>query len=247
MKRFSLALQFLTIFPVKVSSDIKEKDFGASLLYFPIIGLLIGILLSLILFLFSFLPNLVLSALILIVAITVTGVIHLDGFADTCDGFYGNKPKEEILRIMRDSRIGVMGVVGIISLLILKYSLIASIPRDLLWKSLIMMTAFSRWSQGLACLISRYARREGKAKFFIEYTRKKDIIIGALFIFGLFLFLARLKGTLIFIASFLPTLLFIEYVKRKIGGMTGDTIGATSEIAEVSTLFFVLAFSSIWN
>jgi adenosylcobinamide-GDP ribazoletransferase len=99
----------------------------------------------------------------------------------------------------------------------------------------------------LACLICRYARKEGKAKFFIEYARKEEIIIGALFVFGLFLFLARLKGTLIFIASLLPILLFIEYAKRKIGGMTGDTIGATSEIAEVSTLFAVVVFGSIWN
>ena len=240
MKRFLIDLQFLTLLPIKIKSEIKEDDFGRSLLYFPIIGLLIGILLSLILFLFSFLPNSVLSAVILIVAITVTGGIHLDGFADTCDGFYGDKPKEKILEIMRDSRIGVMGVIGIVTLLLLKFTLIVSIPRDFLWRSLILMATFSRWSQGLACLVSKYARSEGKAKFFIEYANRKDIIAGSLFTVALFLLMAKLKGILIFALALLCLLLFIRYIKRKIGGMTGDTIGATSEIAEALILFFVL-------
>ena len=247
MNYFLIALQFLTILPIKIKSEIKEKDFGRSLLYFPIVGLMIGLLLSVTAFFLSFLPGLIKGAIILSISIFITGGIHLDGFADTCDGLYAGKSKERILEIMRDPHIGTMGIIALVCLLLLKFTLIIGIPKDLLWKSFIMMAAFSRWSQGLACYSCKYVRENGKAKFFIEYARKKDIVIGALFIFGLFFFLARLKGTLIFIASSLPTLLFIEYVKRKINGMTGDTIGATSEIAEVSTLFFVLAFGSIWN
>ncbi len=250
MKRFLIALQFLTIFPIKIKSEIKEKDFGASLLYFPLIGLLIGLLLSVSAILLSFLPflpALLKGALILLISIITTGGIHLDGFADTCDGFYGNRPKEKILEIMKDSHIGTMGVIGVVSLLLLKFSLIVSFPAGFLWKALIMMSVFSRWFQVMACFSACYARQEGKAKYFIEYAGKKEVFIGGIFTLGLFLLLMQLKGVIIFFLSMLSVLLFLHYIRKKIGGMTGDTIGAVSEITEVSTLFSILIVGSVWT
>ena len=237
MRSFLIALQFLTIFPVKIKSEIKNEEFGLSLLYFPFVGLAIGFGLSSSAILFSFLPILVKGALILIVSVIITGGIHLDGFADTCDGFYGNKPKEKILEIMRDSRIGAMGAMGLILLLLLKFSLIVNLQGIILWKALVEMAVFSRWSQVLACGIAHSARQEGKAEYFIEYSSQKIIIIGGVFTIALFLLMAGLKGVFLFILPFLCVLLFIQYIKRRIGGMTGDTIGAISEIAEVSVLF----------
>lgn len=242
MKRFLIALQFLTILPIKIKSEIKEENFGRSLVYFPIVGILIGLLLAVTAHILVFLPRMVLGAFILLISIIVTGGIHLDGFADTCDGFYGSKPKEKILEIMRDSRIGVMGVIGIVCLLLLKFTLIVNIPKNILWKSLIMMATFARWSQVLACYTSKYAREEGKAKYFIEYADRRGIIIGGMLTFVLFLLLAKLKGVMLFILAFAAIFLFINYVKKKIGGMTGDTIGATSEVAEVAVFFFTMIF-----
>lgn len=239
MKQFLIALQFLTILPVRIS-EVKEKDFGKSLVYFPIVGMLIGCLLTLSLFVFSFLPPQVSVVLILVISIIITGGIHLDGFADTCDGLYGFKSKEEILKIMRDSCIGTMGVIGIICLLLLKFTILAGIPKETLWKSLIMMAVFARWIQGLACSISNYARQDGKAKYFIEYADKKGVFIGGLFTLALFLLLANFKGLILFTISLVPIFLFINYIKRKIGGMTGDTIGATNEVAEILILLFCL-------
>ncbi len=240
MRGFLIALQFLTILPIKIKSEIKEKDFGKSLLYFPIVGILIGLVLSLTAFLFGFLSNLIAGIFVLIISLFITGGIHLDGFADTCDGFYQSKPKEKILEIMRDSRVGVMGVIGIVCLLLLKFILIVSIPREVLWKSLIMMAVFARWSQVLACYTSNYAREEGKAKYFIEYAGKREFLAGSFLTIALFLLLMELEGVILLILSFLPVFLFINYVKRRIGGMTGDTIGATSEIAEIVVLFFTV-------
>mgnify|MGYP001559407118 FL=1 len=239
------ALQFLTIFPIKIKSEIKGKDFGASLLYFPLVGLLIGLLLSLSALSFSFLPSLVKGAIILILSIFITGGIHLDGFTDTCDGFYGNKPREKILEIMRDSRIGAMGLIGVVSILLLKFSLIVSFPEILLWKTLIVMSVFSRWSQGFACLEACYARQEGKAKYFIEYARPRDVFVGGIFTLGLFLLLMSLKGAILFFLSLIPVFLFLCYIKKKLGGMTGDTIGAVNEIAEVCVLLFGLILNGI--
>ncbi|MFH1519543.1 MAG: adenosylcobinamide-GDP ribazoletransferase [Candidatus Omnitrophota bacterium] len=259
MRQFLIALQFLTILPIKISaqgaclparqgsayggkSKISEEDFGKSLLYFPVVGALIGLVLTLALFLLEFLPTLVIGAFILILSIVITGGIHLDGFADTCDGFYGHRPKERILEIMRDSKIGAMGMIGIVSLLLLKFSLIVSIPQGILWKVLIVMVAFGRWSQALACYISEYARKEGKAKCFVEYASGDEFRIGTFFTLALFFVLLGLKGVVLFIFSLVPVLVFINYVSKKIGGMTGDTIGAASEISEIIILFFGLFY-----
>ena len=89
MKNFLLALQFLTIIPVKINGDISDEDYSRSLRYFPMVGLLIGIVLALTAVLLRFLPNLVTSSFILIIPILLTGAIHLDGFADICDGLAG--------------------------------------------------------------------------------------------------------------------------------------------------------------
>ena len=240
MIHFLIALQFLTIFPVKIKKEIKNEDFGKSLIYFPLTGLIIGSVLSLTFLVFNFLPVQVTGALILLISIIITGGIHLDGFADTCDGFYGSNPKEKTLQIMRDSRIGVMGVIGVVCLLLLKFTFIVNIPQNILWKALIMMSVYARWSQVLSCYISRYARQEGKAKNFIEYAGKKEILLASIPTFGLFLLLIQIKGAILFFVSILPILLFINYIKRKIGGMTGDTIGAVNEVAEVSILLFCL-------
>jgi len=240
MKRFLIALQFLTILPVKIKSEIDKKDFGKSLSYFPLVGAIIGILLFLSLVLFMGLPHMVRVVLILIASIIITGGIHLDGFADTCDAFYGAKSKEETLRIMRDSRIGVMGVIGLVSILLLKLGLISSMPQGMLWRSLIMMLVFSRWSQVLGCYLSNYPREQGKAKYFIEYGSKKEFVAGSFFVIPLFLLLAGLKGMALLGLSLVIVVLFINYTRRRLGGMTGDTIGATSEIAEVTMLLFYL-------
>jgi len=240
MKRFLIALQFLTILPFDIKGKIEEKDFGRSLLYFPAAGLLLGLLLAGVATISAFLPPLVTSVMVLIAWTVITGGIHLDGFADTCDGFYGNRPKEEILRIMRDSRVGTMGAAGVALLLLFKFAVLSSIHSEDLWKVLIITVVFARWSQVFACATSKYARDVGKAKHFMEYAKKTDMLIGALFILILNWFLMGTKGIILFALLSATIFIFIQYVKKKIGGMTGDTIGAVNEIAESAALLFSL-------
>jgi len=240
MKKFLIALQFLTTLPIKVKSKINPQELGQSLIYFPIVGALIGSILALCVFAFHFLPTLVVSILVLMISIVITGGIHLDGFADTCDGFYSTRNKVGTLKIMHDSHVGVMGVIGLACLILLKFTLFITIIQQNQWKTLIIMAVFARWAQSLACLISKYARSEGKAKHFVEFAGRKEIVIGGLFTLTLFLLLANFKGAVLFTIPLVLIILFINYVKRKIGGMTGDTIGATNEVAEILILLFSL-------
>lgn len=240
MKRFLIALQFLTVLPFNIKGKIEEEDFGRSLAYFPVVGLLIGLVLAGAAYISSSLPPLAASALILITWVIITGGIHLDGFADTCDGFYGKRPREEILKIMRDSRIGTMGAAGVAMLLIFKFAALSSIQTEDLWKVLIAAAVFSRWGQAFVCSVSEYARAEGKAGYFIKYAKKTDIFAGAAFTLILNWFLMGLEGIILFTLLSAVIFLFLRYAKRKIGGMTGDTIGAVNEIAEASALLFSL-------
>lgn len=240
MKEFLIALQFLTIMPLRIKSQINEKDFGAALFYFPVVGMLIGLVLCGAAMFFDFLPSLPRSTVILLTSIVITGAVHLDGFADASDGLYGNKSKEKILEIMQDSRIGAMGAVGLVCLLLFKFSLIDGILEGGRGRALLVAPVISRWCMVFACYSSECARKESKAKFFIEYASKKEVISAGIFTVALCVFLLGLKGAFVFISVFVPVCLFSGYVKRKIGGITGDILGALNEIAEVAALFFML-------
>ncbi|MDD5772700.1 MAG: adenosylcobinamide-GDP ribazoletransferase [bacterium] len=241
MKHFLIALQFLTIFPIKINGELKEEDFGKSLIYFPVVGVLIGLVLVLSLFILRSLPIYVESALILIISIFIYGGMHLDGFIDTCDGFYGNNPPEKILEIMKDSHVGAMGVIGIVCLLIFKYSLLLSLLiLGNLWKIIFLMAVFSKFMQVVACYKTKYPRKEGKARHFVGKTTLTQLIFGLIFTAGLFAVLLKINGIIIFILSAVVILLIVNWFKKKIGGMTGDTIGAVSEISEIMVLFFGL-------
>ena len=237
MKSFFLAIQFLTIFPLPAKGRINDKDFGRALFYFPFVGLILGCILAAVsVYSFHVFSPLVTAALLILVSTVLTGGLHLDGFADTCDGLYGFHSPEKRLEIMRDSCTGSMGIIGLMCLLLLKFSLLTHIPFICLWKALVMMAVISRWSLVFACYDSTYPRQEGKARLFIEQARLHHLLAGGLPAFFLFLFLAPGKGPIIFFGTLITVSLFIRYVRKKIGGMTGDTIGATNEIAEVSTL-----------
>lgn len=244
MKRFLIALQFLTILPFNIKGKIEGEDLGRSLAYFPAAGLLIGLFLAGTACILAPLPGLVRGVLILAAWVAISGGIHLDGFADTCDGFYANLPREEVLKIMRDSRIGTMGAAGVMMLLLFKFAALSSICQEDLWKVLIIAVVFARWSQVFACAASRYARDEGKAKYFIKYAKKTDMFAGAIFTLILNWFLMGIKGVILFVILSAIVFLFIQYVKRKIGGMTGDTIGAANEITEAAALLVGLILMS---
>lgn len=245
MKNFLIALQFLTILPVRIKKDILEADYGKSLLYFPLVGVIIGGILAFLSYVFSFLPPMAAASLLLAASALITGGMHLDGLADTCDGFYAGKTKEKTLEVMRDSRAGVMGVIGVTSLLICKFALFYSIAFNSLWKALFLMAVWGRVAQVLSCALSEYARENGKAKFFIGHATKKTALISVLFAAILSFMFMQFMGILASVTIIALVLFFVNYVKKRIGGMTGDTIGAISEVIEVITLFLALFLMGI--
>ena len=239
MKSFLIALQFLTIFSFgKHTKD--ERVLGKSMAYFPIAGLILGGILVLVNWGFSILlAPLVADALTIIALIILTGALHIDGLIDTIDGFAGGKTKEEILNIMRDSRVGAFGIIGIVSLIMLKLVLLHEMPLEIKRGALLLFPVMGRWAMVVASSLSVYARKKGTGKAFVDYCGRKELITASLItliIAGGFL---KILGLELFLFILALTLLLAKFISRRIRGMTGDTLGAVNEIMEVGSLFIL--------
>ncbi|NPV52604.1 MAG: adenosylcobinamide-GDP ribazoletransferase [Firmicutes bacterium] len=219
---------------------------GRSAAWFPAVGALIGCLLALVGFAASHVfSTMTCAVLVLIAQAGLTGGIHLDGFIDTADGLMSGRGRDRTLEIMRDSRVGAMGVIAAILLLTLKVALLAEMPRWLLYPSLFVMPAFGRWSMVYALCLYPYARQgPGLGKPFADHVGGRELITAS--VSAAILAVAAfgwVRGLLAGLGVFLATAAFAAGVARQIGGITGDTCGATNEVVEVMTLAILRAAS----
>lgn len=240
MDSFVLALQFLTVFPLKIK-EFSEKKLASSVVFFPLIGLFLGLFLcgiNQLLLMLNFSP-LVLNIILTVALIIITGGMHLDGLSDTADAFFSGKPREEVLAIMRDSHIGVMGVLSLTSAMLLKIGLLFSLSAGLKTTALLLMCVLSRWSAVLAMFLFEYARKEGKAKSFIQGMNLRVFMFSLIMALILAFAIWKLKGLFALAIVAGCTYLFGRFSQRKIGGITGDTLGATIELTEIAVLFML--------
>ena len=246
---FLAALQFLTSIPVPLKRPLSPGQLGRATAYFPLVGVIIGgILAGLNWLLLYILPASVVNALLIVALVVITGAMHLDGFADTCDGIAGHKTVEERWRVMRDSRTGAFGVVGVALLLLVKYVALNNIPDDLITAVLIFMPVASRWAMVYAIFAYPYARPEGLGMAYKNATRWPQFTVAtitAAAVAGALVLLFSYTG-LIFIAGvWLVTSLLAFYFKHKFAGLTGDTYGAINEAAEVTALLLVVIIITV--
>jgi len=238
LKHFLLAWQLLTVIPLKKVFPDKKEDLAASFVFFPIVGMGIGIFLSLINLAGSaFLPFSVTNALVVIGWVWITGALHLDGLADTIDGISAKGDKKNILRVMGDGLIGAKGVVGLICILLLKFVLLRGINPEIKNQVLIYIPVVSRWSMVLGAYLASYAKEEGMGKAYIELVDLKEVIWASLITASLGLALLRLSFLPFIGIALLSIFLWVAYLKRKIVGITGDSLGAMNETVETLGLF----------
>ncbi|MEM7600841.1 MAG: adenosylcobinamide-GDP ribazoletransferase [Verrucomicrobiota bacterium] len=234
---FRLGLGFLTLIPV---GDMGKADLSKSLYTFPWVGLLIGAitvaagLASQFLFI-----DPIHIVVVLIVSAVLTGGLHLDGLSDTFDGLCSWRSPEEKLKIMKDSRVGVMGVLALIFVLALKLVCLGALG-DRWWIGALLAPAWGRWAafyglhffprvaSGLASQTGR-----GSRNHFVIASITVLIFSGAAFLLG-GIPTARL---LIIPLILLPALhLFVRQASRSVGGINGDLCGAATELAETMLL-----------
>lgn len=245
MRKFLLALQFLTIIPVGTKARLDKNKLSSSTAYFPVVGLLLGLILAGVNNLLSLiqLEQFLANVILVILLIILTGGLHLDGLADTFDALLSRKSKSQMLEIMRDSHIGTMGALSLICIILIKLSLFSSLEAAVKNTSLILMGVLSRYSLVFSMFVFSYAREEGKARVFMEGMNPRIFFSATLISLICSILLMKWAGLAVFIMAVTFTFLVGRFIAGKIGGMTGDTLGAINELAEVFVLINILILS----
>lgn len=235
MKSFLAAIQFLTVIPFPKAFASGEEDLGKSVPFFPIVGLLIGITTAILgQLIAAVLPPLPASAIVVIFLLAVSGGLHMDGLADTADGFFSARPRDRILEIMRDSHIGVMGVIAVVSVILLKFSLLVSLTPALPVNIILLMPLAGRCALVMMMAALPYVRSDGGlATVFAKKHTWLQAIWAAFFLVIAGGLTGQWVGVAASVAAITATALWAAYSFHKIGGYTGDTLGASCEIAEI--------------
>lgn len=252
---FLVATQFLTRLPTPVWKSFQPSSPAQSVRYFPLVGVLVGVINVAVWWLLGhWLPAAVTVGLMMAASLLVTGAFHEDGFADTCDGFGGGMTQDRVLAIMKDSRVGAYGAIGICMVLGLKWTTYVAIPAAAFPLMVIGAHMFSRWC---ACgLIWRlcYVRSgdDAKVRPLAGGLSGRDwILSGALGAFAVAPFAIASDPTPNFLvfgalgaavaASTTLAVIAALYFRRRIGGYTGDCLGAVQQLTELAFLLAALA------
>ena len=247
MRDFLRALLFLTILPVRQIPLSEERELARSMAFFPLVGLIIGLLSAIGNYLLSLvLPQSLTLWFTLGLLVLLTRGLHLDGFADTMDGLASGGSKEKIFEVMRDSRIGAFGVISLILLIGAKYLALDQISTKSIPYSLMLMAVMGRNSMVLVCYRSPYARSGGGlAKPFSENLGSRQMAISLASAFGIALLLMGVEGVLVFLGIGIFSLGYRLFFIKKLGGVTGDILGAANELAELLCLLLLIILEPI--
>lgn len=209
--------------------------------WYPFIGLLLGGLLVLCdLLLTPVLAGGVVDALLIVALVALTSGLHQDGLADSLDGLAGGRTPSDRLAIMRDPRIGAIGATGLILALGLRYAGLVALPQGGRMAMLLCMPAVGRWAMVIGAYGASYARTEGGlAQPFLNHLSLKHLLPATLVLAAaLFWLLGPVSALVTLGVTAVTARALTVYARTRLGGITGDTLGATNECAEI--LFLLL-------
>lgn len=254
---FMTAVQFLTRLPTPESKTFDPSWLARSARYFPLVGVLVGAInVGVWWFASRGLPTPVAVGLTLAVSVLATGAFHEDGFADVCDGFGGGTTPERVLAIMKDSRVGAYGAIGVVLMLGLKWASLDALAVGTAVFAPLVIGAhlMSRWCAGALMWSLPYVRTDGdsKSRAAVEGFTVREWLIGG--IIGLVVFApmaasclresgvveawALLAGA---VSAAAAAWAAARYFRRRIGGHTGDCLGAVQQLTELAFLIAGLA------
>lgn len=231
-----IALQFLTRLPVTLAGMPTPKQVGRSLLFYPLVGLLIGLLLLAAQHLLGDSAVLLQAALLLALWVGINGGLHLDGLADSADAWVGGfGDKQRTLAIMKDPRSGPIAVVVLVLLLLLKFAALVALLESGAGLLLLLVPWLARCLLPLLFMTTPYVRAGGLGQALAEHLPRRQLPwvlvanVLAMLLFGWSALLALLVAGGVFI--WLRSLML-----KRLDGTTGDTAGALLEIVECAVL-----------
>lgn len=234
---FLCALQFLTLVPVQLAGMPDAKTQARAALYYPLVGVLLGLVLVLVAMLFTGLPTGVTAAVLVALWAGVTGGLHLDGLADSGDGWMGGLgDRERTLAIMKDPHIGASGALVLMLQLLLKWSLLSALlASGSLWP-LLLAPVVGRAGALALLATTPYARADGIATPWLSALSLPKALGCVALVVLLLSLLNPLSALLVIALAWALRRLML----RRLGGTTGDTLGALIELLETLLLFSAL-------
>lgn len=252
MDTFILTLQMFTSLPINKEIEVSDKRLIRSVVFWPVVGMIIGMFDTLICFLASRIFSIHIAAAFAILAeMWMTRGFHLDGLADTTDGLFSSRDRARMIEIMDDSHIGTFGVLACILDIGFRYVAIISCASSLCM--LMIGPVAGKMVQGIAMHKVKYPKKKGMGKSYIGRVPAAYMItalaygclwtVGCLVISSLMsesnLIFMLIRAVLVPVLCCGMTILLRQYIVRKIGGMTGDTMGAVSEIIEIFSMLLL--------
>jgi adenosylcobinamide-GDP ribazoletransferase len=240
MRLYIIAMQFLTIIPLPFAVRCEQEDLGRSTAFFPLAGLTIGALLFGLNWLISpWLVRPLCDALLITALAAITGGLHLDGLADVCDGLAARGGRERFLAVMKDSQVGAVGAVGLVLALLLKWQALAALPIELKWQALLIFPVLARFGQVLTLIGAHQARQDGLGATFLKGTGGGAMFMAVVTAVAVSTCLLGFKGVYALAAVCLFTTAGRLFFQRRLGGLTGDTVGCISELNEILVLIVI--------
>ncbi|MDD5241093.1 MAG: adenosylcobinamide-GDP ribazoletransferase [Sulfuricella sp.] len=243
MNALLLAVRFLTCIPVPLRGEFTPQGWGRSALAYPLVGLLIGALLLGLQRLVGHADPLLQAALLTAAWALLTGGLHLDGLADSADAWVGGHgDRERTLAIMKDPRSGPAAVSTLVLTLLLKFAALATLVKTGATPALLLVPLLGRSSLIVLLLATPYVRAGGMGSAIAAHLPRTAAVL-LLLLVASGAVLAGKAGVLA-LAVVLATLVLLRWIMmRRLGGMTGDTLGAAVELTEVAALL-ALALAS---
>lgn len=234
-----VAFAFMTRIPINHKPNVNLRK---SARWFPLVGAVVGaVSAGVYYFTFGVLGRDSAAALALLVSILTTGAFHFDGLADVADALVGGWSQEDRMRILKDSRHGTYGVVAIAMQLILQYSLIKSLEPKVAIQAFIVSHTLARLVPIYLMLTKAAPNGEGMGASYAREVTILDVVLAKTITLILIWPFIGLTSILYLALLVIPNLIFLIYVRRKIGGIVGDVLGAAAQISET---FILILFAS---
>lgn len=238
-------LQFFTSIPVKKQLSLDQNQLSYAIQTFPILGLFQGVIYVAFLYIlqnFTPLTDLIITLFFWLLLIILSGGIHLDGLIDTSDAYFSYKDPKKRLEIMKDPRVGAFGVISVIVFLftrfIILYELI-QVTSSAVFLFIMMIPCFGKMMMGVFLQILPLARKVGMASFFKKGKSNRMFLVYMVYlvIFSIFIIWFQLELLIVFLlftlVTFLVGLSMAKSITKNFNGITGDTLGASSEGMEL--------------
>jgi adenosylcobinamide-GDP ribazoletransferase len=240
---FLVAIQFLTRLPVpRVRFDPDSLARAAK--FFPVVGLIIGLGASVLQRITA--PHLshpLVALLVLTFLILITSGLHEDGLADTADGFGGGWNREQVLTILRDSRIGSFGALALVVSVLARFLLLSTLPVNRFTAFIVSAHVLCRWTTlPLSYFLAPAREGDGQGARIAQKISLASLLLGTLLSFAIVFYFMRIEFWIPVFVALVITALSGLYYSRRIGGVTGDCFGATNQLTEIA-----IYFCGVWN